>query len=165
MKQMQRILVPIAFSPYTEGIVEYAIMFAKSISAKQLIFMNVLNQRDLETVEVISSFGYDINESQYIQEMQKQRTESLEAMLEKFDFPQDKMKLVMSIGEPSEKLLEYGVAKEVDLIIMGVKAKSDLIHAFTGSVAEKLFKRSPIPILSYREESIAKQQRKRIQRK
>jgi nucleotide-binding universal stress UspA family protein len=46
---------------------------------------------------------------------------------------------------------------------MGVKGKSEIIHAFTGSVAEKLFRRSPITIVSYRDETIAARLRKRIQ--
>ena len=48
------------------------------------------------------------------------------------------------------------------MIVMGVKAKSEFVHAFTGSVAEKLFRRSPVTIVSYREDSIAERLRKRI---
>ncbi|MBC8318512.1 MAG: universal stress protein [Desulfobulbaceae bacterium] len=162
MKQIKKILVPVAFSPFTEGIVQYAIMFANSLSVERLIFMNVINQRDLDTVELISSFGYDVDKSHYIQEIKKQRSESLEKMLDRLDFPKDKMKFVMTIGNPSMKLLEYGVKQEVDIIIMGLRAKSDLIHVFTGSVAEKMFKSSPITIVSYREESLAAPLRKHI---
>ena len=72
------------------------------------------------------------------------------------------MKLIITIGKPADKLLRHAVKNDVDIIVMGVKAKSEIIHAFTGSVAEKLFRRSPITIVSYREESIASKLRKRI---
>ena len=83
-------------------------------------------------------------------------------MIEHVIFPEEKMKLILSVGHPSEKVMKHAVRENVDMIVMGVKAKSELIHAFTGSVAEKIFRRSPITVVSYREESIAEKLRKKI---
>ncbi len=98
-----------------------------------------------------------------VAKIKKQRAAALDELLEKSDFPEDQMKLIITVGKPAQKLLRHAVREEVDMIVMGVKAKTEMIQAFTGSVAEKLFRRSPITIVSYRDEKIAKRLRKRIQ--
>lgn len=163
MQPIKKIMVPLAFSPYSKGIVDYAAMLAGSLDAEQLIFINIINQRDVEAVETIASFGYnDINEEEYIEEVQKQRTAELDGLLEGVDFPSERTKLIITVGKPARKLLQKAVKEEVDMIVMGLKAKSDFLHAMTGSVAEKMFRRSPITIVSYRGEKVAAQLRKRI---
>ena len=148
-------MVPLAFSPYSKGIVDYAVLLAKALDVKQLIFISVINQRDVDAVETITSFGYEVDGEHYVQEIEKSRIAALDEMLKDVDFPEERMKLIITVGKPADKLLKYAVKEEVDMIVMGVKAKSEIVHAFTGSVAEKLFRRSPVTIVSYRDESIA----------
>lgn len=162
MKQIKKIMVPLAFSPYSQGIVEYAVMLAKSLNVEKLIFVSVVNQRDVDAVETITSFGYEVDGDQYVKDIEKARVDALDEMLKDVDFPDERMKLIITVGKPADKLLKHAIKHEVDMIVMGVKAKSEIVHAFTGSVAEKLFRRSPITIVSYREESIAGKLRKRI---
>jgi len=163
MKKIEKIMVPLAFSPYSQGIVDYALMLATSLAVEKLIFISVINQRDVDAVETITAFGYEVDGSHYVEEIKKQRAAALDKLLKKSDFPEERMKLIVTVGKPANKLLKYAVREDVDMIVMGVKAKSELAHAFTGSVAEKLFRRSPITIVSYRDEKISEKLRKRIQ--
>jgi len=162
MKKIEKIMVPVAFSPYSQGIVDYALMLAGSLDVRQLIFVSVINQRDVDAVETITAFGYDVDSSEYVEEIKRQRAEALDKLLENSDFPADRMKLIITVGKPARKILKHALREEVDMIVMGVKGRSEIAHAFTGSVAEKLFRRSPITIVSYRDEEIAARLRKRI---
>ncbi len=163
MEKIEKIMVPLAFSPYSQGIVDYAVMLATSLNVEKLIFISVINQRDVDAVETITAFGYEVDGSHYVEEIKKQRAAALDELLKKNDFPKERMKLIISVGKPAQKLLKHAIREDVDMIVMGVKAKSELAHAFTGSVAEKLFRRSPITIVSYRDEKISEKLRKRIQ--
>lgn len=162
MKKTEKIMVPLAFSPYSKGIVEYAVMLAKSMDVKELIFVSVINQRDVDAVDTITSFGYEVNGDHYVDEIKKNRADALDTLLQGIDFPEERMRLIITVGKPADKLLKHAVKEDVDMIVMGVKAKSEIVHAFTGSVAEKLFRRSPVTIVSYREETIANKLRKRV---
>ncbi len=163
MKKIEKILVPLAFSPYSQGIVDYAVMLATSLDVEKLIFISVINQRDVDAVETITAFGYEVDGSHYVEEIKKQRADALDKLLKNSEFPEERMKLIITVGKPANKILKHAVREEADMIVMGVKAKSELAHAFTGSVAEKLFRRSPITIVSYRDEKISEKLRKRIQ--
>ncbi len=161
MQPVNKILVPLAFSPFSEGILLYGAGLAKALNA-ELIIINVINERDLETVQTITAFGYKVDEEHYVQEIEKQRIAQLEKMLEKIDYPEERIRFVFKVGRPADSILNLAMKEQVDMIVMGLKAKSDFVHALTGSVAEKLFRRSPITIVSYRDEKLAKKLAKRI---
>jgi nucleotide-binding universal stress UspA family protein len=162
IKPIKKIMVPLAFSPFSQGIVDYAVMLAKAVNAEKLIFVSVINQRDVDAVDTITAFGYEVDGDQYVKDIEQSRVTALDEMLKDVDFDRERMKLIITVGKPANKLLKYAVREEVDMMVMGVKAKGDLIHALTGSIAEKLFRRSPITVVSYREPSIANKLRKRI---
>ena len=86
MKQVEKIMVPLAFSPYSQGIVDYAVMLAKALDVKQLIFASVVNQRDVEAVDTITSYGYEVDGEHYVQEIEKTRVAALDEMLKECRF-------------------------------------------------------------------------------
>ena len=79
-----------------------------------------------------------------------------------FSFPAEKVKTVIRVGDPADELLKTAVKENVDMIVMGIKGRTNLEYMFVGSVAEKMFRRSPVPIVSYRDEKNAERLRKRI---
>ena len=66
------------------------------------------------------------------------------------------------VGNPWDELLKLIVAEEIDVVVMGPKGRTDLEHVLVGSVAEKVFRRSPATVISYRDETIAKRLHKRL---
>jgi len=59
--------------------------------------------------------------------------------------------VISKVGHPSDKLIQIIEEEGIDLVVMGAKGRSDLPHALLGSVAQKLFRHSPVPVLSYRD--------------
>lgn len=58
--------------------------------------------------------------------------------------------------------MKIALRENVDLIVMGLKGRSEIEHVLVGSVAEKMFRRSPITIVSYRGQKEAERLRKRV---
>lgn len=156
----KKILVPLAFSGYSQGILRFATQLAKPLGA-ELLVVNVVNERDLEAVEKISSFGFKVDSDHYIQTIQDERVAELEKILAQMDFPEEKLTFKFVVGDPATELLRFVIDKEIDMVVMGVKTR-DIRHIFTGSVAERLFRRSPVTIVSYRDKEIADRLRKRV---
>jgi nucleotide-binding universal stress UspA family protein len=157
-----KILVPIAFSKYSQGILRFAASLAVPLGA-ELRIANVVNERDLEAVERIASFGYKVDGDHYIKTIQKERVEKLDAMLAEIDFPEEKYSFTFLAGDPTTELLKLVITEDIDLVLMGTKNK-EIKHIFTGSVAERMFRKCPVSVISYRGGDIAAGLTKRIKK-
>jgi len=163
MEMVKNILVPIAFSQYSRGILRYAANLASDTGAN-IIVVNVINERDLEAVDKISSFGYKVDVEHYLDTIKKERNAKLEEYLNDLTLPDEKVTYTFCVGDPANELLDMVVEREVDMVVMGVK-NNDLKHLFTGSVAERMFRRCPVTVVSYRDEEISGKLRRRILRR
>jgi nucleotide-binding universal stress UspA family protein len=161
MGAAKKIMVAVAFSRYTEGLLKYATDIAGIMNA-EIIVASIINARDVEAVGTIAAMGYEVDSENYVAGIKAERQKELDNFLKKFAHPPEKTHTIFKIGNPSDELLKIAVKEDVDLIIMGLKGRTDLEHVFVGSVAEKVFRRSPIPILSYRDEHNAERLKKHI---
>jgi nucleotide-binding universal stress UspA family protein len=158
----KKILVPIAFSDYSQGIINYAASLAEPIGAEMLI-VNVINERDLEAVERISSYGYKVDGEHYVHTIKDERREVLATLTENLTLPDDQVSFTFKVGDPATELLKMVVDEGIEMVVMGVKTK-DIRHLFTGSVAEQMFRRCPCPVVSYRDKDTSTRLENRIMR-
>lgn len=162
MEKIKKIMVPIAFSSHSEDLIRYAATLATAFNA-ELLLVNIINERDIEIVEKIETYGHKIDVDQYIREIEADRTRELDTLLDKIDFPAERIRKIFRIGQPSDALLKISVEENVDMIVMGIRDRTDFLHTLTGSVADKVFRRSPVTIVSFRDEKNAGHLRKRLE--
>jgi len=157
---VKKILVPIAFSKYSRGILDYAAEMAAPFGA-ELLVVNVINERDLEAVNKIASFGYKVDVEHYLKTMKNEKREELKKMTAEMTLPDDKVSFSFRVGDPTNELLKLVIDKDVDMVIMGIKTH-DIRHIFVGSVAERMFQKCPVPIVSYRGDELSERLRRKI---
>ncbi|MFH1638708.1 MAG: universal stress protein [Chloroflexota bacterium] len=58
------------------------------------------------------------------------------------------IRTVVIQGKPAEEILDYAAKNQVDLIIMTTHGRSGVSRFAFGSVAEKVIRSSPLPVLS-----------------
>lgn len=155
-----KILVPVAFSKYSEGILRYSAELAGAFGAEMLI-VNVINERDLEAVQKITSFGYKVDTGHYLQTLQEERRREMIDLMNKVGLDAGKVSFSFLVGRPAEELLQLIVEESIDTVVMGVKNR-DIRTLLTGSVAEQIFCRCPVTVISYRDADIAALLRKRV---
>lgn len=157
---IKKIMVPLAFSKYSPGILNCAADLCESMGA-ELFVVNVINERNLDAVNKISSFGYKVDTEKYIDTIKKERRAEIVKMTGPLTLPDDRVSFTFLIGDPTTELLRYVVEKDIDLVVMGIKA-NDIRHVFAGSVAERMFRKCPVPVLSYRGDDITARLKERI---
>ena len=163
MKTVKKVMAALAFSEYAQGTFNFAAQFAQCSNA-ELIVTSVINSRDVASVKAISAMGYEVDGSHYIQIVRHERMGILERLISEGGYSPDKIRSIFPVGNPIEELLKVILTEEVDVVVMGPKGRTDLEHILVGSVAEKIFRRSPATIISYREDKVADRLRKRIER-
>ena len=57
-----------------------------------------------------------------------------------------KVKIVTESGREDEKILKFAQKEKIDIIVIGTHGRTGIEHVFLGSVAEKIIRRSPIPV-------------------
>ena len=161
MHNVKKIMVALAFSSYSKDLFNYAAQIANLLNA-ELIIASIINSRDISAIGMVASMGYEIDSEHYVQGIKAERENMLKKFMEHSDIDRERVRLIFEVGNPTSELLKLIVTENIDMIVMGVKGRTDLEHVFIGSVAEKLFRRSPVPVISFRDEKSAERLRKKI---
>jgi nucleotide-binding universal stress UspA family protein len=161
MSKIKKIMVALGFTDYAQGTFDYAVTLAEGLGA-ELFIASIINNKDVDAVGAISSLGYEVNGENYTQGIKEDRRKRLQEILDRSPCTKDTVRVVFRTGHPIDELLALTLEENVDLIVMGVKGRTDLKSVLVGSVAEKMFRKSPVPIISFRDEESARRLRKRI---
>jgi nucleotide-binding universal stress UspA family protein len=150
MKKVNKIMVAIDFSDYSYPAAQYAADLAKDLSAS-ILLVNVLNQRDVDMMNKVEFLSSDFNVKKHLDENLKDREDRLQIIAKKLDFDITNIETCVRVGVPYKTLLEEIEKSKSDLLVMGAKGRSNIVDMVIGSCAQKMFRRSPIPLLSLRE--------------
>jgi len=149
MQAIRTIMVAVDQSDYSFPLIQYANQLALSLDAK-IILVNVYNRRDISAIETaINSYDHTLCE-RIIKENFDQRRKYLDEMVARAEAQNTVSDIMIRVGVPYQELLAVIEAKKPDLLVMGTKGRSNLADTIVGSCAHKMYRRSPIPMLSVR---------------
>jgi nucleotide-binding universal stress UspA family protein len=143
MKPFKKILFPIDLSDVSEKIAPWIIMMAEKFEA-QICLLFVA--RSFEYLHSFHLSSPDIKD--FALSFIKGARKKIETFVnENFkDYPDLKSEIVT--GDPADMILQYITAEEIDLVIMGTHGRKGLNLILFGSVAERVVKMSPAPVLT-----------------
>lgn len=156
-KKINRILACIDFSEYSVITLGHALEFAKGDDT-EIIVLNVIHQRDINGFNAAIGylpFSVDYhNVENYVKEKKKDRQRKLKQLIkENFFDEKSKMSIKIDAGIPSECILEIIETENIDLVVMGNKGRGNISRILFGSVAENVFRHSPVPVVSVRDKT------------
>jgi nucleotide-binding universal stress UspA family protein len=141
MIALTRILVPHDFSETSDAAVKYAVALAKTFGAKlHLLHVSEKAQSDLAT-----EFPLGLDGS-----MQDAVRERLLKILTSQEQLELKPLFEVRGGTPYLEILAYAKDHDIDLIVMGTHGRGFVGHVVMGSVAERVVRYAPCPVLTIR---------------
>lgn len=149
MKTVNKIMVAVDFSDHSKAAAQYAGSLAKDVDAKVLL-IHIFNQRDVDMWNKVEAETSKFSAQKYIEEHIENRKYRLGALAKKIGNDHLDVETDVRIGVPYEALLQEIRERKPDLLVMGTKGRSNLVDTIMGSCAQKMFRRSPIPLLSIR---------------
>jgi universal stress protein A len=60
--------------------------------------------------------------------------------------------VAVQVGSPFQEIVRYAVEQAIDLIVIGTHGRGPIGHMLLGSVAEKVVRKAPCPVLTVREQ-------------
>ncbi len=151
MADISKIMVCVDLSDYSKMTIEKALAIVEGLPAEILLF-NVISNRDIDAIRTVSPYiPGSFSVENYIKRVSDERRQIIEEMIDQY-FPEDKprMKILIHVGIPDETILKAIDIEKVDLVVLASKGRSNFISTLHGSNAEKVFRHSPVPVLSVR---------------
>lgn len=153
--------MPLPFTDYCQGVFNCAVKQAGPDQA-DIIVLSIINSSNIESVEKITALGYDVDAEHYVESLKNERKEKLSVMVKHAGFDKKRVKIMFKIGNPVDEILQVIKKENPDLVVMGTRGRSKLQTSIMGTVAEKVFKKSPVTVLSYRDEDVRQKMLRRL---
>ncbi len=151
-KKINKILACVDFSDYALMVLDYSVALAKG-SNTQIVVYNVINQRDVNLLEKVSPYAYGkISVKDYVRDQKKKIEGMIKGLIKKHFFEEKSiMSFKIDVGIPYEAILETIKTENIDLVVMANKGWENIEMVLFGNTAEKVFRHSPVPVVSVRD--------------
>ncbi len=144
MVTLRNILVPTDFSETADLAVRYARALAETFGATIHALHVATDPARYLPVEAFATLPE--LRVQLEEEMQKRLRQVLaDADAQKLD-----VQRALRLGEPFVEIIGYARVNDIDLIVMGTHGRGPIQHLLMGSVAEKVVRNAPCPVLTVR---------------
>jgi len=141
MNPPKNILVPVDFSETSKNALDYAQNVAKALGASVHVLHVILDPHSQAwSVEVP-----EMNLSRLTESWQTQAQKRLDELT--VDAPGER---VVTTGHAFSEIIRYAESHGIDLIVMGTRGLGAVEHMLLGSVAEKVVRKAPCPVLTVR---------------
>ena len=145
MNEFKTILFATDFSESSDYAFGKALILARKFNARLLI-LHVIN-------EPVDLRGFYVPHISF-DKLEEEIEEGAQKMMEKFcrthirDY--DNFESFIVPGIPYDEVIKKAVAESADLIVMGTHGRTGLDHVLFGSTAEKVVRKSPVPVMTIR---------------
>ncbi len=149
MLNLQRVLVPVDFSEFGRHALKYGCEFARRFGA-ELHLLHVVE----DVYPIVPEAGLVMPaQGDYLAELQANARTSLDNVPPE-EWRHNLPNVVRSVesGTPFLEIVRYASEHKIDLIVIGTHGRTGLVHMLMGSVAEKIVRKSPCPVLTVRPE-------------
>jgi len=144
MIQLKRILVPTDFSEHSERAAKYALELARRFQAEEV---HCLHVSDIPADLLATSAYYMTGPSeQFIEQVRQEGRKNLGQFIAK-NLAGVPVKSAFLEGRAFVEIVRYARDNQIDLMVIATHGRTGVKHALFGSVAEKVIRKAPCPVL------------------
>jgi len=147
MLTLKIVLVPTDFSDASES----ALRYGKAMAEKFGAALHVVHVMEDLLAHAWAAEVYVSSMPQLRDEIEKESRLRLGALLTDAERKTLRAETALLAGNPFLEIIRYAKTHGVDLIVMGTHGRGPIAHMLLGSVAEKVVRKSPCPVLTVRE--------------
>lgn len=145
MKKISTILVTTDLSEESRSAMEYAVWLAHKEHASITLLYCVDN------LHTVAYHTVDLTFDKFREEIMRQEKEALADFA---DVSEKKFKVKVNAelaeGNPPQEIIAFAEKHAADMIVMNTHGRTGIHHAVLGSVAEKVIRKAPCPVLTIR---------------
>jgi universal stress protein A len=143
--EIRRILAPTDFSELSKQGLKSALELAQSFGA-ELLLLHVVDPPAYPVEGIVPShLGAPL-----MDDLERQASTELAQMLPEAPASRVNVSRRVGVGIPHRKIVEVAEEEEADLIVLTTHGRTGLSHLIMGSVAEKVVRTAPCPVLTIR---------------
>ena len=147
MIRLKQILVATDFSEPSDAALNYGRELARAFGAH----LQILNVVDNLTATMVGPEGYIGNLMEIQRDVEEAARKRLAALIDDDARREaDARSVLLTSSTPAFAIVNHAKEAEVDLIVMGTHGRGGLGHLLMGSVAEKVVRSAPCPVLTVR---------------
>ncbi len=143
MLPIRRILFPTDFSEHAEHAWSYALTFAQEFAA-EVHLLHVVSPPPRLT----EAYAVNFDPEKMIKALADEAIASMDRMVAAAKSRGLIFHREVRVGVDFREILDYVAKQEIDLVVMATHGRTGLAHALLGSVAEKVVRKSPCPVLT-----------------
>ncbi len=151
--EIRHILAPVDFSDYSKKAVEMALTLAKAFGAK-LSLLHVVEPPPYP----MDGYAPSSATADLLTDLEEQASQELAQWLPEVQAAGVPVTRYVVIGSPYRKIIETAEAEQADLIVMATAGRTGFSRLVMGSVAERVVRTSPCPVLTIRPQEEASEQ-------
>lgn len=140
----EHFLVPVDFSAYSDHALDYAITLAQKLQAR-LTLLHVIQPLVVGGADMGLGVPYT-----YVQQIEDESRRNMQACVDRVTAAGLKSEGMVVHGVPWHEIVDMAKSRYNDLIVMGTHGRTGLQHVLLGSVAEKVARLAPCPVLVVR---------------
>ena len=143
MLPIRRILFPTDFSEYAEHAWSYALTFAQEFGAEVHLLHVVAPPPRLA-----EAYAVNFDPEKMVKALTEEANASMDRTVEAAKSWGLIFRREVRVGVDFREIIDYATKHDIDLIVMATHGRTGLAHALLGSVAEKVVRKSPCPVLT-----------------
>ncbi len=147
MVKLQNILCPTDFSELSVGAINYAVLLAEAFAAR-LHLLHVVDQA-YQYWMAMGPETFPVGPAP--EELIKTATKQMEDFASQYVPEKLQASREIISGRPFLEIIRVAKEKKCDLIVIGTHGRGALSQVLLGSVAEKVVRKAPCPVLSVRD--------------